>query len=186
MQFLEFMVGTQIYAFELLDVVSIEDQKKISEVPLPAPFIKGMVMIRGEIMQVYDLAARLCVPDFLESTDKKFGNMLLVIEKDEKKVAMEITQAKSVITVNESEFDTAPEVIGEAGNFIKGLINRPEGLVIVIDKDILLGEARKESESSALIMNYEKEELYMISENSSTEEEEMEEDLFTSSQLAFA
>lgn len=140
MQFLEFLVGDQIYAIDLLDVVSIEEHKEIQGVPLPAPYIKGMVMIREDVMPVFDLAEKLCVSDFDAYTDSKYGNMLLVVEHKRKYVAMEITNAKAIINIEENQFQNVPETVRESGAFIKGLINRPEGLVIVLNKDAMLSE----------------------------------------------
>lgn len=138
MQYLEFMVGSQMYAIDILDVVSIEDNQKIQEVPMPAPYVKGMVMIRSDVMQVYDLASRLCVSDFEECTDKKYGNMLLVVEQNKKRIALEITQAKSIVNLDLDHLENAPETVLGEGTFIKGLLNRPEGLVIVLDVDKML------------------------------------------------
>lgn len=125
-------MGKQSYAFPVEDVVSIEEMKEISNVPMSGEYVTGMVVIRDEVLQVYDLEKRLAIPDFLECKDVKYGNSLLVVETGDKRMVMEITLAKDIIEVD-GELEGVPASLSIPGNFIKGIIKKDNDLVPVID-----------------------------------------------------
>lgn len=132
MQYLEIKVGKQSYAIPVKDVVSIEEMKEISNVPMPSKYITGMVVIRDEVIQVYDLANRLGVTDLDKYADKKYGNMILVIESFKKRLAMEINLAKDIIELD-GELNKVPDSVACGDNVIMGLIKKNNDIVPVID-----------------------------------------------------
>ena len=132
MQYLEIKVGKQSYAIPVKDVVSIEEMKEISNVPMPSKYITGMVVIRDEVIQVYDLANRLGVTDLDKYADKKYGNMILVIESFKKRYAMEINLAKDIIELD-GELNKVPDSVAHSDNVIMGIIKKDNDIVPVID-----------------------------------------------------
>ncbi len=132
MQYLEIKVGKQSYAIPVKDVVSIEEMKEISNVPMPSKYITGMVVIRDEVIQVYDIANRLGVTDLDKYADKKYGNMILVIESFKKRYAMEINLAKDIIELD-GELNKVPDSVAHSDNVIMGIIKKDNDIVPVID-----------------------------------------------------
>lgn len=132
MQYLEIKVGKQSYAIPVKDVVSIEEMKEISNVPMPSKYITGMVVIRDEVIQVYDIANRLGVTDLDKYADQKYGNMILVIESFKKRYAMEINLAKDIIELD-GELNKVPDSVAHSDNVIMGIIKKDNDIVPVID-----------------------------------------------------
>lgn len=132
MQYLEIKVGKQSYAIPVKDVVSIEEMKEISNVPMPSKYIIGMVVIRDEVIQVYDIANRLGVTDLDKYADPKYGNMILVIESFKKRYAMEINLAKDIIELD-GELNKVPDSVAHSDNVIMGIIKKDNDIVPVID-----------------------------------------------------
>ena len=58
-QYLSFLVGGESFAVSILDVKEIIEITKVTHVPLTPDFIYGVINLRGNVVPVIDLSARL-------------------------------------------------------------------------------------------------------------------------------
>jgi len=57
-QFLTFMLNTEVYGIDILNIREIIDYGNITRVPMMPEFIAGVVNLRGSVVPVVDLALR--------------------------------------------------------------------------------------------------------------------------------
>lgn len=58
-QYLTFLVGTESFAISILDVKEIIEIVNVTSVPLTPDYIHGVINLRGSVVPVIDLSARL-------------------------------------------------------------------------------------------------------------------------------
>lgn len=58
-QYLTFLIGTESFAVSILDVEEIIEIANVTRVPLTPDYIHGVINLRGNVVPVIDLSARL-------------------------------------------------------------------------------------------------------------------------------
>ena len=100
-----FMVNGKEYAISVTQVKSIEKWQKPTRVPGVEPYICGVINFRGVVTPVIDLRKRLNLPEY-EITDE---TRIIIIAYRDIEVGWIVDEANDVITVHESEIESAPE-----------------------------------------------------------------------------
>lgn len=59
---ISFYLNADEYGFEITDAFEVMKPKEYTEVPLTPAFIKGVISVRGEMVALIDLKARLNIP----------------------------------------------------------------------------------------------------------------------------
>ena len=101
-QYLTFLVGDESFAVSILDVKEIIEITNITRVPLTPDFIYGVINLRGNVVPVIDLSARLknrraevtkhsCI--VLVAVDMPEGSQLIGMLVDEVREILEIPPA---------------------------------------------------------------------------------------------
>ncbi|MBI5237982.1 MAG: chemotaxis protein CheW [Deltaproteobacteria bacterium] len=62
LQVISFYLNADEYAFEITEAFEVMKPKEYTEVPLTPDFIKGVISVRGEMVALIDLKARLNIP----------------------------------------------------------------------------------------------------------------------------
>jgi purine-binding chemotaxis protein CheW len=123
-EILVFTLGAARYALWSTDVRELI--RAVAIVPLPrAPrIVEGVINLRGQIVPVLDLRARLgLVPKPLEPTDH-----FIVVSAGERLVAVRADRALSLVTVGTGSLDEL-----QAAPFLAGAARLPDGLVLIHD-----------------------------------------------------
>ena len=58
-QYLTFLVGTDMFAIDVLGIREIIEDAGVTSVPMMPPFVRGIINLRGAVVPVIDLPARL-------------------------------------------------------------------------------------------------------------------------------
>jgi len=101
-QYLTFLVENESFAVSILDVKEIIEIANVTRVPLTPDYIHGVINLRGNVVPVIDLAARLkhrraeiskrsCI--VLVEMDTQEGSQLIGMLVDEVREILEIPQA---------------------------------------------------------------------------------------------
>lgn len=101
-QYLTFLIGVEVYGISILDVKEIIEIANVTRVPLTPDYIHGVINLRGNVVPVIDLSARLrhwrsevgkrsCI--VLVAVVSPSGSQLLGVLVDEVKEILEIPPA---------------------------------------------------------------------------------------------
>ncbi|MDO3659432.1 chemotaxis protein CheW [Bacillus sp. C28GYM-DRY-1] len=139
-----FMVNGKEYAISVTQVKSIEKWQKPTRVPGVLPYICGVINLRGVVTPVIDLRKRLNLPEY-DITDE---TRIIIIAYRDTEIGWIVDEANDVITVQESEIESAPESIQKDTDVsIEQIVKQENRLLNIIDANAVLD---KESSQSAV------------------------------------
>ena len=136
-EYLAFKLGPDTYAVPIGEVREILKLPPVTEVPRAPNDILGVVSVRGLLVTVISLRARLRIQ--IPEPSRK-GRILLVMGAQEEVIGLYVDEVLQVYRLAESEIEVAASVLGgRLGDYIIG-IGRPEGaLLTLLDLRPVLG-----------------------------------------------
>lgn len=103
-QFVVFRVGEAWMAIPVSEVRHVERLRELTLVPGAPPFVRGMMISRGEAVPVVDLAERLG----LGASDMDPRTRVLVVQAGDQGVGLLAGRTVEVLYVSEEEVEPAP------------------------------------------------------------------------------
>jgi purine-binding chemotaxis protein CheW len=107
-KYLVFQLAGQLFAAPLIEIRGVIEYHAAKPIPHTAPYYKGVINIRGEIMGVIDLRERLGLPSQATPTCQ------LIFESAAGTLAANVDKVLSVSVLNEADLDRRASV--EASN----------------------------------------------------------------------
>jgi len=133
-QYVTFLINNETYAIEVLRVKEIVGMTSITPVPNSERYLKGVMNLRGTVVPVIDLRIKFSIPE----KDYDSFTVILIIEMQSYIVGVIVDSVSDVIP--------APDQMQDAPNFhvsidrdvIKGVFNKDNNLIIILNADIML------------------------------------------------
>lgn len=135
-EFVEFLVGQNRIGISLAQVREIIEPVQVTLIPHSHPFIKGIIQLRGEVLPVVDLKKMTGYSDTDNGSDTKY----IVVEFNEKTMVLEVSAVTQIERINNSEIETASEMYEGEKMPVLGVINRADGIILLIDFESALGK----------------------------------------------
>jgi purine-binding chemotaxis protein CheW len=134
-QLVVFALGGEAYALPIAKVHEIIRYTAPRAVSSGDPDVCGVISLRGRIVPVYDLSARLSVERVVENADNA---KIVIVEHDEALAGIVVDDVEEVLTLDESSFDELPAVGDPLVDKVAKLDDR---LVIVLRAEHVFGGA---------------------------------------------
>jgi purine-binding chemotaxis protein CheW len=136
-QYLTFSLAGDEYAVEILQVQEIRGSAPITALPNAPGYVKGVMNLRGSIIPVVDLRARLAMGD----GGRGAAGVIVVVTVGGKVKGMVVDAVSDVVVIPTAEIQPPPDLDTPAGpRFVKGLAKAGDKLVILLDLDQVLGK----------------------------------------------
>jgi purine-binding chemotaxis protein CheW len=130
-----FRLQEKEYAIPVHQVRAIEKVLHITRVPRTAPFVKGVINLRGVITPIIDL--RACFE--MEETEYTESTRIIIVSLEEMEVGLIVDAATDVIDIPAANIEPQPEVIGsEKAEYISGVAKMEKRLLILINLEKVL------------------------------------------------
>ncbi|MCV9887681.1 chemotaxis protein CheW [Metabacillus halosaccharovorans] len=130
-----FQLQDEEYGIPVQQVRSIEKVEHITRVPRTAPFIKGVINLRGVVTPIIDLRKRFGLQE-LEETE---STRMIIVSKEDIEVGFIVDAANDVIDIHKDIIEPAPEVVGSVEvEYIQGVAKLEKRLIVMIDLDEVL------------------------------------------------
>jgi purine-binding chemotaxis protein CheW len=140
-----FQLQDEEYGIPVQQVRSIEKVQHITRVPGTAPYIKGVINLRGVITPIIDLRKRFGLEELLNTESTR----MIIVSKDDIEIGLIVDSANDVIDIYQNIIEPAPEVVGSAHiDYIKGVAKLDKRLIVMIDLAEVL---KSENERSVLV-----------------------------------
>lgn len=131
-----FQVGGTDYVVAAADVVQMESFTGATEVPGSPPHVAGLVQLRGQVLPVVDVRARFGLPRGERAGDAR----IIVIAKQDRRVALLVDRAREVIDLAPDEFRAPPELVAErAAGFVRSIAQRDHRVLMLVDLEKVIG-----------------------------------------------
>ena len=132
-QLLVFSLGEEEYALPVTSVQEIIHYTQPRAVASDAYWIQGVISLRGKIIPVADLGARLGL-----NTAVGDGGKIVVVESGAVTAGVVVDDVDEVLTIDESQLDTVPAAGTEA---IDSIVKIDDRLIILLCLESLFGGA---------------------------------------------
>jgi purine-binding chemotaxis protein CheW len=132
-----FQVGEAEYVLPATEVLQMESFAGATPVPGAAPYVSGLVQIRGRVVPVIDLRARFGLPPSPASLDSR----VVVCERNGRIVGLLVDRAREVTRISPEQLQPPPEVLAAASQgFVKAVAQNGKRLLMLIDFPRIVGE----------------------------------------------
>lgn len=135
-QYLTFHVHEEEFGIDILQVQEIKGLSRITPIPNTPPHIQGVINLRGTVVPVLDLRAKLGLP---QAEYNQF-TVIVIVNIGERVVGLVVDGVSDVVEFSASEVDPAAELgVDVDDSFIAG-IAKPNGrLITLLDLNELVG-----------------------------------------------
>jgi purine-binding chemotaxis protein CheW len=147
-QYLTFFLDGEEYGVDILGVQEIRGWEKTTILPNSPSHIKGVINLRGTIVPITDLRERFRLQG------KEYGPLTVVIvlnicdsSTNKKVVGIVVDAVSDVYDVPSAKIKSSPEIEQQVSSeFIEGLFNVDDKMLILLDIDRLLVSEAQYSE----------------------------------------
>lgn len=130
LELLTFNLAEEEYAVDIGVIQEITKLTEITIIPRIQSYIKGIITLRGNVIPVFDMRARLGLPPFV----KEPKNRLIICTAEEGMVAMLVDRVNDVVRLVRQNLEDPPASVAamDAG-FIKNIARHDNRLLILLD-----------------------------------------------------
>jgi purine-binding chemotaxis protein CheW len=133
-QLVVFTLGSEEYALPIRQVHEIIRYTEPRSVAAESGWVRGVISLRGKIVPVYDLAARLG----LETEGRAEGGKIVIVETATDMAGVVVDDVEEVLTVEDAQLDAVPAA-GSAS--IEAIAKIDDRLVILLDPEGIFAAA---------------------------------------------
>jgi len=145
-ELLSIRIGEQEFAMDIRAIREIRGWIASTHLPHAPGYIKGMINLRGTVLVVIDLAARLGLP----AQPPNAASVVVVVEDGERVAGLLVDAVCDIITVGEDMRQDTPETgSNESRSFIEGLVMLDNRIVSIISIPALMPDAGLETLAAA-------------------------------------
>jgi purine-binding chemotaxis protein CheW len=124
-QLVVFSLGEEEYALPITQVQEIIRYAEPRAVASEAAWLRGVISLRGKIIAVCDLAARLGLPRDCEGRAN-----IVVVETEGGTAGVIVDEVQEVLTVDDAQLDAVPAA---GADFIEAVVKVDDRLVVLLD-----------------------------------------------------
>lgn len=136
------VAGTR-YVVPAASVLHMESYSESTPVPGAAPFVVGLVQIRGRVVPVIDLRARFGLPVIEPTLDSR----VVVVQVGNRTVGLLADSAREVVNIAPDNFKPPPEVVGGQGaGFVDAVTQLDKKLVLRLDLVSVTSDGRAQGD----------------------------------------
>jgi purine-binding chemotaxis protein CheW len=126
-QLVVFTLGSEEYALPIRQVHEIIRYTEPRSVSADSGWVRGVISLRGKIVPVYDLAARLGV-----ETDRAEGGKIVIVETATDMAGVVVDDVEEVLTVDDAQLEAVPAAGSPS---IEAIAKIDDRLVILLDPE---------------------------------------------------
>jgi purine-binding chemotaxis protein CheW len=129
---------------QVLQILRLED---LIEIPKPPPYVEGVINLRGDIIPVVSLRARLEITGD-EAAAKVVPDQrkrrVVITRVGGKPYGLDVDEVREIVEIEEGGISTeAATMFGVRADFLVGIAQREEGVYMVLDLPRVLGLNRE-------------------------------------------
>ena len=128
-------IGDQQFAIDIMSVREIRGWATSTSLPHAPLYVRGMINLRGVILPVVDLGARLG----LAPTSADSSSVVVVAEINGRQIGLLVDAVCDILLLTDDMLQEAPDVgAEEVRHFVRGVMTTETGIVTLICLDEIL------------------------------------------------
>lgn len=143
-QYLSFRLAGEQYGVDILKVQEIKGQGMVTVIPNVPSYVKGVINLRGSIVPIINLRARLNLP--LES-DAEEVIIIMSLERGGRSqmVGFIVDAVSDVLNIPVENVRPVPQISSTAEReYLSGIAQHNGNLVLVMDADLMFADSELE------------------------------------------
>lgn len=129
-EFITFGVGGQVFGLDIMSIREIRAWTPSTRVPRVPSYVAGVVNLRGTVLPVIDLAARLGW-DGTEATPR---HAIIVTQLEGQTRGLIVDSVSDIVSLTDESLQPPPSSADESIEpFLEGMIAREEEMIMVLD-----------------------------------------------------
>ncbi len=130
-----FRVASEEYAISIMDIKEIIKPREVTEVPRVPGFVRGILSLRGNIIPVFDIKARLGLADGAVSERER----IVVVKRENGYAGVLVDEVVQVVRIAEGGIEPPPVVLeGIDREFVLGIGRVSGRMLILLDMEKVL------------------------------------------------
>lgn len=134
-QYLTFTLGAEEYGVDIMMIREVKGWSETTRLPNSPPYIRGVLNLRGIIIPIFDLRARLS-GDITPATEK---HVIVIIATQQRTIGLLVDTVSDILTINSAEIKALPDQHSDSNKrYVNGLIAVDKRMVVLLDVGCLL------------------------------------------------
>ena len=130
-QYIVIKIGEEQYGIDIKYIDNIVRMQHITRVPKVAPYLKGVINLRGEVIPVMSLRLKMELP--MDEITKATRIIILKVEQDGM-IGVIVDEVKEVVTLDNTQIEkVSHDNKEEKANYINGVGKYEGGLISLLD-----------------------------------------------------
>ena len=137
-QFVVIRLGDEQYGINIKYIDNILRMQKITRVPNVAPYLKGVINLRGEVLPVMSVRIKMGLE---EDVVTKASRIIVIKMEQQGMIGVIVDEVKEVVTLETEQIEkVAYDSKDEKDNFISGVGKCEGGLISLLDLNLVMPE----------------------------------------------
>ena len=134
-ELIAFRLGEQEFCLDIMSVRDIRGWTPTTPLPHSSHYVKGVINLRGAVLPVVDLAARLG----FQPTEPSARHVIIITQVGNQTIGLLVDAVSDILTVANGSIQATPDVASElARAFMKGVIAMEGRMISLIALDSVL------------------------------------------------
>lgn len=134
-KYLKFALDTEVFGIAIKNVIEIIGMQPITPIPDVPTYMRGIVNLRGKIIPIIDVRMRFGKP-VAEYNDR---TSIIVVNIQESLIGLIVDFVSDVANIPDELISRPPDMVsGSDGQYIQGIGNSDNSVVLILDCDKLL------------------------------------------------
>lgn len=138
-ELIAFRLGEQEFCVDIMSVRDIRGWTQTTPLPHSSPYVKGVINLRGAVLPVVDLAARLG----FAAAEPSARHVIIITQVGNQTIGLLVDAVSDILTVSSASIQATPNVASElARAFMKGVIAMEGRMISLIALDSVLTQSQ--------------------------------------------
>jgi purine-binding chemotaxis protein CheW len=140
LELVAFRVGNQEFCIDIMSVREIRGWTPATPIPHAPKFVRGVINLRGAVLPIVDLAARLGLP----SVDPTARHVTIVTQVGDRLVGLLVEAVSDILSLDPEMIQPTPDVASAiARTFLKGVVAIEGRMINIITLEAILPAERE-------------------------------------------
>ncbi|MDX2202661.1 MAG: chemotaxis protein CheW [Hyphomicrobiaceae bacterium] len=141
-ELIAFRIGDQEFCVDVMSIREIRGWTVATPLPAAPSFVRGVINLRGTVLPILDLGARLGFP----TAEPTARHAIIVAQIGTQVVGLLVEGVSDIFTVSEDTIQPTPDIASDqAKRFVRGVIPMEGRLISVISIASVLPEGMREA-----------------------------------------
>jgi purine-binding chemotaxis protein CheW len=142
-ELIAFRIGDQEFCVNIMSVREIRGWTPATPMPHAPPYVMGVINLRGAVLPIVDLAARLG----MKEAEPTARHVIIVAQVRNRVVGLLVEAVSDILTITDENIQPVPEVSSDLERqYARGILAIDKRMICMIELDALFAE--KESEAA--------------------------------------